>query len=62
MCYYLIFWKKEESVSVVKEKDLILREERFEIGMECEVKYGGKVLQGVLAGIGKQYVQLLYLN
>ena len=54
MCYYLIFWKKEESESVVKE-DLILKEERFEIGMECEIKYGGKVLQGVVAGIGKQY-------
>ena len=50
-CYVLIFWKDEDTVSVVKESDIIGAVPG--IGEVCEVKgYRNKTYSGQVAAIG----------
>ena len=50
--YYLIYWPLEDCVTVVKENAL-QQVKKCEVGEECSVKYCGKAVTEIIAGIGK---------
>ena len=59
--YYLIYWPLEDCVTVVKENAL-QQGKKCEVGEECSVKYCGKVVTGIVAGIGKWCMFIIIYN
>ena len=53
--WILIYWRKEDSVSVMREVDFQPVEDKF-VGTHCEVKIRSKLHEGVIAAFGKPLV------
>ena len=53
--WILIYWKEEDSVSVMHEVDIQPVEDEF-IGAYCEVKIRSKLYEGVITTFGKPLV------
>jgi len=51
----LMYWKEEDSVSVLREVDIQPVVDKF-IGAHCKVKIRSKLYEGVIAAFGKPLV------
>ena len=49
--FYLIYFKNEDCVSVVKEKAII--DDKKNVGMNCHVKDGSRIYEGTVVTFGK---------
>ena len=56
--FVLIYWPKEESVSVIKRED-VLTPANPSVGSVCELKVSNRTYQGKLAAVGKYAVQVM---
>ena len=55
--FYLIYLKKEETVSIAKESSVIESSDKLTVGDKCHVRHGQKVVEGIIVTHGKSQIR-----